>query len=209
MPKLSKEVFAERVGKYFPPEAVDYAFFYFNHYQFHFKVTQSRTTKKGDFKYSRDQNKTPIITVNGDLCSYDFLLVYIHELAHYMIYKYHDIFKMKSHGDEWKKAFKGLLINLLEQVVLPDDIKTAFHKYSHHIKSSTANDRDLEQVLDGYRNKPEGIIYLKDLREGEQFVCRNELFRLDSFARTRARCTLLRNNRKYLISDMMNVKKWK
>ena len=207
MPDISKDEFIKQIGKYFPTEALDYVFFYFNQYRFSFRVSADRVTKKGDFKYFKDKTKIPIISVNGSLCTYDFLLVYIHELAHYIVYEHYDIFKVKSHGEEWKDAYRKLLTNLIENVALPYDIMEAFESYIHRIKSSTSQDEALEKVLDRYRKLPESVTRLKDLQIGDYFVCRNELFRLDSFARTRAKCTLMRANRKYLISGMMNVEK--
>lgn len=197
----------KEVRKYFPSEALAYVNFYFTTCRFHFKVTRPRLSKKGDFKYFKTKDRLPAITVNGNLCAYDFLLVFIHELAHYMIYRHDDINRVKAHGPEWKRMYKNLLSNLLEQVPLPQDIALAFRNYSNHITSSTIMDAELEKVLDRYRDKPENVFYLKDLEVGEKFVCRNEIFRVESFARTRARCVMEKNSRRYLISGMMNVTK--
>ena len=207
MSSVSKEEFVKVSGKYFPPEAIDFAWFYFDTCNFSLKITNSRSTKKGDFKYYKDKNRITEITVNGDLCSYDFLLVYIHELAHYMVYRHHDIFKAKAHGQEWQFFFKKLLDNVIEQTALPQDIREAFHYHSLHIKSSTVLDQQLELALDKYRTKREGVVYLKDLSVGDHFICRGSLFKIDSFARTRVHCTLVKANRKYLISGIMEVKK--
>lgn len=205
--KVSKEDFERIAGRYFPSEALDYAWFYFEENHFSFKIVPPRKTKKGDFKYSKNPLKMPVITVNNNLCSYDFLLVYIHELAHYMVFRHHDIFKVKSHGPEWRQFFKELLQNLVNEVPLPEDISTAFLNYSNRIKSSTAADYELETALDRYREKPDHIVYLKSLQVGDRFSLRGQLFRVDSFARTRAKCTLEGTRKKYLISAMMNVEK--
>ena len=205
MPSVSKEEFVKVIGKYFPPEAIDFAWFYFEKHDFSLKVTNARSTKKGDFKYYRDKNRRTIITVNGDLCSYDFLIVYIHELAHYLVFRHADIFRAKAHGKEWQFFFKKLLENVIEKTALPQDIKKAFQHHSLHIKSSTVLDQQLEIALDKYRTKCEGVVYLKDLSVGDNFLYRGNLFKIDSFARTRVRCTLAGTKRKYLISAMMNV----
>ena len=193
------------IGKYFPPEAIDFAWFYFEKHNFSLKVTNSRSTKKGDFKYHRDKNRRTTITINGDLCSYDFLIVYIHELAHYMVFHHADIFRTKAHGKEWQFFFKKLLDNVIEQTTLPQDIREAFKYHSLHIKSSTVLDQQLELTLDKYRTKRAGMVYLKDLSVGNHFIYRGNIFRIDSFARSRVRCSLTGTNRKYLISGMMQV----
>lgn len=208
MPKPAKEEFIKLFGRYFPPETIEYAYFYFNRNGFYLKAVKARSSKKGDFRYSRLKDQIPTITINADLCPYDFLLVYLHELAHYLVYQYHDINQVKSHGKEWKEFFKKLLLNLTEQVPLPAEIKQAFRDYSTKIKGTTSSDRKLETVLNRYRPENKNTEYLIDLAEGDLFICRDELFRLDTFARTRARCTLLRTKRKYIIPGMMNVQKY-
>ena len=50
-----------------------------------FKVVRGRKTKLGDFRYGSDLPK-PIITVNGDLNPYAFLITALHEFAHYHTY---------------------------------------------------------------------------------------------------------------------------
>lgn len=202
---MHKEQFLSIAKEYFPSEALDFAWFYFEQNGFTFTVTNSRKTKKGDFKYFRDKNKQPGISINGDLCSYDFLIVFVHELAHYMVYRHGNIFKMQAHGKEWRCFFRKLLENLIATVDLPKDIKEAFQNHSLNIKSSTVSDQQLETVLDRYRKKPEGVVYLKELSVGDYFICRGKLFKIDTFARTRVRCTLAESNRKYLISSMMYV----
>jgi len=205
MNTVSREEFVKVVGKYLPPETINFAWFYFEKHDFSLKVTNFRKSKKGDFKYHRDKKRRTTITINGDLCSYDFLLVYIHELAHYMVYRHSDIFKAKAHGQEWQSFFRKLLDNVIEQTTLPEDIREAFRCHSLNIKSSTVLDHQLELVLDKYRPKREGVTYLKELSVGDHFICMGNLYRLDSFARTRVRCTLARTNRKYLISAMAQV----
>ena len=122
-----------------------------------------------------------------------------------MVYRFSDIFKAKAHGQEWQYFFKKLLDNVIEQTMLPQDIREAFKHHSLHIKSSTALDQQLELTLDKYRTKPAGIIYLKEMSVGDTFIFRGNLFKIDSFARTRVRCTLAGTNRKYLIFSMVDV----
>lgn len=208
MVKISREDFIRKATPFFPPEALDFAYFQFDTHHFHFHIVPPRKTKKGDFKYFRVKGKTPTITVNSDLCSYDFLLVYLHEVAHYLVYKHYNMARVKSHGEEWKHFFRLLIENLTDQVDLPEDIKAAYLRHSKKIMSSTVLDRELELTLDKYRSKPANVLYLHDLKIGDVFICRNKIFRVDHFARTRARCTLLKNNKRYLISGLMNVEKY-
>lgn len=205
---ISKDQFLQFSSQFFPKEASEYVWNHFDNNMFSLNIVSPRKTKKGDFRFSKNPMDIPVISINNNLCSYEFLLVYIHELAHYMVFRHHNIFLVKSHGVEWKTYFKELLLNLVDQVALPDDISTAFRQYSLNIKSYTGSDFELETVLDQYRNKqPDHFTYLRTLQEGERFLFRGKVFKMEALLRTRARCSLEGTKLKYLISGMMKVEK--
>jgi hypothetical protein len=206
MNHISFEDFSQKTGKYFPEEALAYAYSLFVAGEFSLKITPARISKKGDFRYHLKGTRLPQITVNGDLCPYDFLIVYLHEFAHYQLYKTGNIQREAAHGKGWQTLFSALLHDLLSQVILPGDIAAAFQHHAQHIKSSTCTDSFLEKTLERYRKRPEGVSLLKNLAVGTCFICRGTIFHLDEFARTRARCTCVKNGKKYLISMLMPVK---
>ena len=205
MHKIIKEEFIAKVGKFFPPETIEFVFLQFETNSFNFKITRPRITKKGDFRYSIAHKFPPVISINSNLCSYEFFLVFLHELAHLKVFnKYEN--RVKSHGKEWKGEYKKLLTIALDCVDFPDDIKNSFYKHLNNIKSSSALDHDLEAVFDSYGVRIPDMVFVKSLNPGDHFICKNEMFVMDSFARTRARCTMMKSKRKYLISGLMKVK---
>jgi hypothetical protein len=205
MRKILKEEFIAKVGKFFPPETIDFVFLQFETNSFSLKITRPRITKKGDFRYSLIHKFLPVISINCNLCQYEFFLVFLHELAHFKVFnKYEN--QAKSHGKEWKSEYKKLLAIALNNIDFPSDIQDAFYKHLGNIKSSSALDHDLEAVFDFYRVKIPDMVFVKNLNPGDHFICKNEMFVMDSFVRTRARCTMMKSRRKYLISGLMKVK---
>lgn len=205
MPKITKEEFIAKVGKFFPPETIDFVFLQFDTNSFSLKISRPRITKKGDFRYSLIHKFLPVISINCNLCSYEFFLVYLHELAHFKVFnKYEN--QAKSHGKEWKNEYRKLLQLALNTIDFPAAIHNAFYKHLGNIKSSSALDHDLEAVFDLYRAIIPDMVFVKNLNPGDYFICKNEMFVMDSFVRTRARCTMMKSKRKYLISGLMKVK---
>ncbi|MEG1556614.1 MAG: hypothetical protein RR356_07820, partial [Bacteroidales bacterium] len=198
--------FAKQMSPFFPEEALDYVYFYFNQHNFNLKISSPRLTKKGDFKFYPLLNRCPSISINNDLCSYEFLLVYIHELAHYYVFKKYSK-TVKAHGKEWKEEYKKLLINAIEQINFPDNIAVAFRNHLAKIKSSSSLDEELMQVFDSYKSTTIEEIMVKNLQIGDVFLFRNKTYQLDSFARTRACCTLLKTQQKFLVNGIVKVKK--
>lgn len=100
-----------------PAPASDYCRLLLEKYSFEFKVRKSRITKVGDFTPHR--HKLPLITVNGDLHPYLFLITFIHELAHLEVHLRHGN-RAASHGSEWKTLFRDLLQPVLTTEVFPE-----------------------------------------------------------------------------------------
>ena len=205
MHNFLKEEFIAKTGKYFPPETIDFVYLQFENHLFNFRITRPRVTKKGDFRYSLIHKSLPSISINSNLCSYEFFLVFLHELAHYKVFtKFEN--QAKSHGKEWKNEYRKLLELALNNISFPSAIHNAFSKHLGNIKSSSALDHDLEAVFDSYRITVPDMVFVKNLNPGDCFICKNEMFVMDSFVRTRARCTMMKSKRKYLISGLMKVK---
>jgi len=204
MPSVSKEELLAVLQRYFPAEAIPFVMKYVGVYSFKFVISSPRISKKGDFRFRIDGKRTPSISVNCNLGKYEFLLVFIHELAHFFVYVNSPYF-VKSHGEEWKNQYKSLSLQLMEEILLPRDIEQAWRKHLSRIKSSSALDEELVTVFKKYKKENENECLLKELHKGDCFFFRNELFRLDSFARTRATCTLLRTNRRYIIGGTAEV----
>ena len=202
--QLSKEEFIKKVSPYFPAEAIDFVYHSFSKENYNLKISPPRKTKHGCFiRYQKDR---PQISVNCDLCSYEFLFVFLHELAHYQVYnkRYGLFIKPKPHGPEWQKEFKELLTEVVQTIALPEDIKTSWKKYLTHITSTRAKE-DLDGCFAAYRPNSENECFLKLLKPGEEFAFMGNIYRLERFARTRVLCLNMSNKKKYLISGIAKV----
>lgn len=72
--------------KYVPPASTDYCHQLLYRYGFRLKITRSRKTKLGDYRFLSVQKKH-VITVNHDLNPFQFLITYIHEVAHLVTFE--------------------------------------------------------------------------------------------------------------------------
>src|SRR5690606_6767317 len=94
----------EVLRKHVPPDAVQYCWDLWQEDPFHFLLARSRSSKLGDFRYRMDREFQQI-TINHDLNRYQFLITYIHEVAHYRAFKTYGL-KIRPHGLEWKRTFR-------------------------------------------------------------------------------------------------------
>lgn len=204
MRQIEREKLRPFLEKYFPEESVFYIIQYFEKYSFNFSVSRPRLTKKGDFRFRYDKKGFPTISVNGDLIKYEFLLVFIHELAHFFVYE-EETFHEEKHGERWKTIYRSLLTELMVAVPLPQDIVDAWTLHLQQVKSTSSTDEHLLKVFKKYGSVAQNSFLLKELAVGEYFIFQNQKFRLDKFRRTQAICTLIRTNRPCLISMVAEV----
>src|SRR5690606_37792065 len=111
------------------------------------------------------------ITINHDLNPYQFLITYIHEVAHYRAFKRYGA-NIKPHGLEWKKAFQQLMSPLLSDLVFPKDILLPLKRYLINPKASTGADIFLSRQVRKYdlQKDNRGITYLSDIKVGKHFI---------------------------------------
>lgn len=200
------ENFNKAFEKHVPAAAVSYCYQLWAESPFNFNITKERSTKLGDFKYRRDR-KVQSISINHNLNPYQFLITYIHEVAHYRAFTDFGL-NIKPHGREWKQTFQKLLIPMLKPEVFPKDILLALRIHMRNPKASTGADLFLSKVVKLY-NKPGNseLHLLADLKLGETFELRGRQFLKQEVRRTRVVCTELATNKKYLISAHAEVNK--
>lgn len=186
-----------------PALTVDYCHELWQQYPFQFKLRKSRVSKLGDYRYDpRDGSHT--ITVNTDLNPYQFLITYVHEVAHRVVHKHRS--GQKPHGPEWKNKFRELMLPILHPDAFPDDVLRALARHMRNPKASTSGDPALVKVLAKYDERGVEVFTLEDVPLGEEFVFRKRSFRKLELKRTRAVCLDLKNRKKYLIPEMAEVK---
>ena len=171
-------------------------------YKFDFSLSRPRRSRLGDF--TTKQGFTPRITVNVNLNPYNFLITYIHEVAHCVVYRqYKGILKRRvaPHGIEWKREFGKLLVPVMNEEIFPVDILKPLLKYAQNPKASTGADQILYNAIKKYDDQSlqANKIALLHLIEGTNFVFQNRLFTRGSLRRTRVLCTDKVSQRRYTI----------
>jgi len=195
----SEEVFA----RFVPTPAVAYCNKLYQRLNFEFKVKKSRQTKMGDYRYSYQSGKQSI-TINNDLNPYAFLVTYLHEVAHLIAFTQYGR-TIQPHGAEWKKAFREVAEPVLTAEVFPLPVLTALKSYFKNPKASSCSDPRLYEVLKKFDSQND-LLLLKDVQIGQKFCFNSKHFIKLEKKRTRSVCQEIVSKRKYLISEIAEVK---
>lgn len=190
-----------------PAAALGYCAGLWQQHQFELRIVRPRRTRLGDF--TRKPGKRPRITLNANLSPYSFLITYLHEVAHHVVYNAFPRKKIAPHGQEWKGAFKELLYPVLNENCFPADILTPLLRYTANPKASTGSDTRLVIALAKYNpdetqacQETEGNSNKKTLLhlgEGVNFVFQQRKFTRGPLRRTRVLCFEKVSKRRYTI----------
>ena len=158
------------------------------------KTVPKRRTKHGDYRKSKNKD---IITINHIDNKYRFLLILIHELAHFNVYKKN--IKTSPHGQIWKKEFKKLLQPILDINLFPNGLQILINEHMKNPKSSFSYDSLLEMELNKYDNDNDNYTYLEEIDIGDIFRYNNDkLYKKIAKRRKRYLCIENDSGRKYL-----------
>ena len=201
-----KEKFTAVISKYIPERSVEYCVDLWTHYRFSFKVTRERKSKLGDYQF-HIRKKQHIITVNGSLNRYGFLITFIHEVAHLVHHEQRE--KHHSpHGREWKQIFRQLMTPMLNEDIFPEDLLARLKAHMENPKASSYGDPRLARIIKKYDQDPDdSVIYLEELDTGEVFSFHGRSYEKIERRRTRCLCRDLKTGRKYLIPEVAMVTK--
>lgn len=189
--------------KFVPPNAVVYCVKLYEHMGFEFKIKKARQTKLGDYRFN-PQSEKHTITVNNDLNPFAFLVTYLHEVAHLMAFKQYGR-RIQPHGKEWKECFKQIATPMLKEDVFHSSVLQALNKYFRNPKASSCSDPVLYQILKQF-DAPSDLIMLKSIQVGQVFIFNDKPFIKLEKKRTRSICQQVNTKRKYLISEVAEVK---
>lgn len=197
-----KQILAQKL----PVASVNYAISLWEKEPFSFKTTATRKSKLGDFRYRRDR-QIQTITINADLNPYQFLLTYIHEVAHLHAIVRFGI-EIAPHGAEWKSTFQQLMIPLLSTVFFPIDLLIPLRQHMKNPKASSAADLFLMKEMSKYDEKSlsKDVLFLSDLKLGNRFLLSGREFEKGETRRTRVLCEEVISGKKYLITQLAKVK---
>lgn len=193
--------------KYLPAGAVDPIFDYIAQHSIHLHITRERYSKLGDYRWPRQGHPFHEISVNGNLNSYHFLLVLLHEMAHldtWLQYKN----SIQPHGHEWQANY-ARLINLYLPL-FPTDVSVLLQRYTARIPLSRTIEKQIDAQLRHYDPDytPSDDITLNNLAPGTHFhiTARPEHhFIAIEKRRTRWICLNLADGKKYLVSGTAPV----
>lgn len=193
-------------SKHLPPASIAYCLDLWVKNGFNFTITPARKTKLGDFRWRRDSTRQTI-TINGSLNRYQFLITYIHEVAHLHTYLHFGV-ETAPHGKEWKSTFQKLMIPLLKPEIFPKDILIPLSRHMRNPKASSAGDLFLTKELSKYdvKNPASDEVFLADLRPGLSFEIQGRKFRKKETRRTRVLCEEIPSGKKFLISQLAKIK---
>ena len=189
--------------RFVPAAAVEYCNRLYEKLGFEFKITRSRNTKLGDFRYYSNTKKA-IITVNNDLNPFAFLITYLHEVAHLLT---HNEFKnsVNPHGKEWKTVFVRITQPVLTEEVFPPTVLLALKKYFQNPKASSCADPNLYKALQQF-NYSSNKKLLDTVDLASKFEFNRRTFQKIEKRRTRWVCLEIKSQRKYLIPGVAEVK---
>lgn len=189
--------------RFVPKPAAAYCLKLWEHFGFEFKIKKSRQTKLGDYRYSH-KTKLHTITINNDLNPYSFLLTYLHEVAHLVTFDEYGR-RASPHGKEWKQNFVKIAQPVLSDEVFPPPIISVLTNYFKNPKAASCSDPALYNVLKQF-DEPNDKVLLKKVEVGTVFDFNGRQFRKLEKKRTRSVCLELKTNRRYLISELAEIK---
>lgn len=190
-----------------PENSVQYCWDLWNEDPFNFLITKSRSTKLGDFRYRKDRT-IQTITINSDLNAFQFLITYLHEVAHHRVFKNYGTGK-KPHGLEWKRTFQETISPMLSDLVFPIDILIPLKRHMQNPKACTGADLFLIREIKKYniQKQEPGHSLLTDVKLGSFFELKGRKFQKETVRRTKVLCIEIPSGKKYLISTHAEVRK--
>lgn len=198
-----KEHVTEAFKKYVPESFVDIVVDLFINASVKFKIVGGRKTKLGDFRASFNGEKHQI-TVNGDLNPYSFLITTLHEFAHLNTFnKYQN--RVAPHGEEWKVAYRELLLPVIQSGHLPSDIQKALVNSLINTKASSCTDHQLSRVLHTYDKAKDGVELLERIPNNSTFALNGRHFIKGPLRRKRYVCQEVKTNKSFLVNALAQV----
>ena len=203
MPK--EKVHFNALEQYLPPNTLQVVVQYIQLYQIQFTITVDRKSILGDYRAPYN-GKGHRITVNGGLNKYAFLITFIHELAHLQTFiKYQR--KVEPHGKEWQYTYALLLEEFVQMNIFPPDIEIAIKKSQINPAASSCAEIHLTKALHKYDENPHQLLYIEQLKEGQQFITKEgKVFEKGPKRRTRHFAREIATNKMYLFSGIYKVK---
>lgn len=187
--------------QYFPEETIEQVASMLKKHAVQLKITRERVSKLGDYRPPVKQHSHRI-TVNGNLGKELLYLVFLHEMAHLLIWiKYGR--RVSPHGAQWKQEFGSMLRHAVYMGYIPENLKQPVEAFAGNVKATFAADSLLWKSLKSMDGRLAEEITVEDIPTDTFFRATNgRLFKKEEKLRKRYRCFCLNNNRRYLFHPM-------
>ena len=168
------------------------------------RLSRSRVTKHGDYRFSRN-GRPSVITINQDLHPVLFTITFAHELAHYRAgQKYGQ--QIRPHGPEWKYEFRVMLKELIESKLLSEEVAKAVIKCFFRRESIGSGSCEALLKAIGLTGGEVKIRRVVDVPEGKEFKLRSgRVFVKGAKARTRYHCIDKQTGRTFAVNPMAEI----
>jgi SprT protein len=197
------EQFREILSQYLPPAAVEPVHELIGAHKVQLIITRHRKTKLGDFRPGVN-GRPARISLNHSLNPYAFLLTFLHELAHHLVWVKHKR-RATPHGKEWKKTLQQLRRPFLSTAFFPKDILDLLQNEDARIFAASTADTALARKLKNYDKAPAGQ-FLETLPENAHFSLPDgRQFKKLSKRRKNYLCFCLTNKRNYIFNPLAEV----
>jgi SprT protein len=191
------------LANYLPQEFVENIYALITAHPLDFKIVRPRKTKLGDFR-GGSALKRPVITINGDLNKFQFLVTTVHELAHFYAFQKYG-HRIKAHGKEWQNIYRNLSKPFLNSGSLPKELESAWIYSLFSVKASSCTDPNLFKVLRKFSEKNTSLVFVDEIPIGALFLLNGKTFRKDGLRRKRYLCTEVKKQKQYLVSPIAEV----
>jgi len=191
--------------KYFPIKAILPISELLEKFPVKIYFTFPRKTKKGSFVFTPQR---PLkITLNNDLQPEEMLLVFLHEMAHYIAFRQYGR-QIKPHGKEWQLIFLSLINQFIDNGGFSEAaakaIRTCYFLPKPHYRPNCP------ALHEYFYPAVDGKFYLHQLVENDRFSIAkspDKKFILVKKRRTQYLCKNLVNGRLYFVHHFVEIKK--
>ena len=196
----------EILKRFLPENALDKVCQSIDEQRIHLRITAARSTRLGDFRPPAKPGGAYRISLNHNLNPYQFLITFVHELAHLEVYKKHQN-KVQPHGIEWKQTFSALMQPYFEANIFPLNLTKALTNYLKNAKAASGSDLELTRCLKQFDKNSMKNPALEEIPTGSNFAMSGgRVFTKGERLRKRYKCQCYHSKKWYLISPLAEVK---
>lgn len=193
----------DKLSQFLHPQCVDAVHGWLHEGGLRLRITRSRSSKLGDFRGALP-GQPPVISLNGDLNKYTFFVVFVHEYAHFLVWKKYGR-SARPHGREWKTTYTGLMIPFLTAALFPSELLFALKCYFENPRAASGSDLQLTRILKSY-DAPGRKPTIEEIAPNATFSLPDgRHFRKIKQLRKRYKCLCLSNNRLYLFHPLAEI----